>query len=1079
MSGETESRTIDGNVELLARGRPSSAVPASGDQRRSARRPFHCAVSQVTGTDAHVSAACAVSPDGAFLLCDRPPEVGTRIGFAFVLPLQPPTRIKVRAVVVRRGTSGVGVRFVEISSRDRALLVQYVHHMLADDSVKRIQQEFGDVVAGHLTPTAFCDDTLEALSWAAREKAGAKLIFGGRRFQLRDARFGPIAAERLTLETVRPENPPAFSVVYVAFARGELQHVFETVVLESNGTRLVVELPDRVYSTERRARVRKSGTEARAEIEVPYVPGGFITARVVDYDAGGFAVVLPSTALVFPGTRLPRCRLFDGRALVAEDAAVLRNVVPAGPGEIRAGFELMRQAPTRSSFERRQKLDLKRPFRDTLRTAFAAARARVAVLLGRHAAAGNARAVEVVRFRTAEKEEIVGILDRTEGASSSVDIGVVIAPAFGKRKEVLSLLAQTIVDNFQMLGKSAAVLRYDDVRSVGESHNDPGCTGEGLQALHYTFSQAGRDMDAAIRFLRRTAHPAKLSLVTVSAGAVPARSFIARGKMPPIDSWVALYGSPDLWDLIRQALGEDVFALYRTGARGTKLFLGLPVDLEWLADAMRNGLETIDDAIADMSRIQIPVTWVVGAYDYWVRAERVRRLLDAPGGGIREIFEVPTGHLSRTGNEAVETFKLVTESIAKHALGLRLTARDPDLGAVQAKSNREWARVRRPRPADPVRYWSEHLFGKEGEQAGYDIVLTSATYARFLLQHHELAEIGPGMHVADLGCGTGNFAELAVKRALADRSALTLTCVDLVSAAIRQTEAKLEEVLARADPQARALVSYRCAIMDLEVSRLKPLDDFLAGALHGIEALAGRIEGMPEDLPARLRGCYSAPLHEIVRGRPASASEVRALVPGASDEDVEAVLDLSRAARFLRGRSLPEDTRGGNPPATADDLVLSHLRFPGATRRMSTDLPDETFDRAVCSLVVSYLYQPEETIADIFRALRPGGLLVVSSLKPNFDPSQTHTEMLQRINERTHDGSFAGETPESLRAMLHGFERHLSTLLELEEQGTFRFFEGRALCGMLEAAGFRDVQAFDSFGDPGQAVIARGTRPQA
>jgi SAM-dependent methyltransferase len=214
----------------------------------------------------------------------------------------------------------------------------------------------------------------------------------------------------------------------------------------------------------------------------------------------------------------------------------------------------------------------------------------------------------------------------------------------------------------------------------------------------------------------------------------------------------------------------------------------------------------------------------------------------------------------------------------------------------------------------------------------------------------------------------------------------------------------------------------------------------------------------------------------VLRGRRATAAELGALVPGASAADVEAVLDLSLAARYVRGELAPGDVAGAREPASASDLAFRRLRFPGATPRIGADLPEAGYDRAVASLLLSYLFQPGDAVAEVHRALRPGGIFVCSSLKPNFDFSETHVESMRRIAEMPADALPPGETRESLLAALRGFSSYVATLVELEEQGAFRFLDAAALHQMLARAGFTEIQVFDGLGDPGQAVIARGVK---
>jgi hypothetical protein len=61
-------------------------------------------------------------------------------------------------------------------------------------------------------------------------------------------------------------------------------------------------------------------------------------------------------------------------------------------------------------------------------------------------------------------------------------------------------------------------------------------------------------------------------------------------------------------------------------------------------------------------------------------------MLDAPGGGVREVFECATVHVLKTGAEAIELFKLVSESISKHLFRGDRPARDPDLARLARQS---------------------------------------------------------------------------------------------------------------------------------------------------------------------------------------------------------------------------------------------------------------------------------------------------------------------------------------------------------------------------------------------------------
>ena len=118
---------------------------------------------------------------------------------------------------------------------------------------------------------------------------------------------------------------------------------------------------------------------------------------------------------------------------------------------------------------------------------------------------------------------------------------------------------------------------------------------------------------------------------------------------------------------------------------------------------------------------------------------------------------------------------------------------------------------------------------------------------------------------------------------------------------------------------------------------------------------------------------------------------------------------------------------------------------------------DDCFDKACCSLVLSYLNRPEEVLVELHRVLKPGAHIVVSSMKPFCDMSEIYRDfMSQQVSETDL---------ESGRDLL----RAAGKIRMKEEHGYYTFFSGEELTAMLSAAGFRQCETHLSFG--GQAVV--------
>jgi SAM-dependent methyltransferase len=682
-------------------------------------------------------------------------------------------------------------------------------------------------------------------------------------------------------------------------------------------------------------------------------------------------------------------------------------------------------------------------------------------------------AVGVVRYRNARGDTVAGILDATFDTSDNTirpDLAIVLAPAILKRKEVFGLFARTILDNLERENLSGVVLRFDASHIVGESTMDARLVAEGRPYYNWTFGHLKDDMAASFRYLEQRFRPAHNALISVSLSAIPARKLMVEGDHPPADIWIAPFGCPDAQDMVRNYLaGLDLFPAYEEGnAPESVMIHGRPIRSTALyGQSLEDGMAYLEDAQRDLSNLEIPVCWVLGKHDHWVTHSRVKSMLEAPGSGTREIFEIPTGHVLKGGSEAIELFKLVSETLLKHLFKIDRSAADPDMNRFVAQSQSEWSRVKRAKLGDSTEFWREHLFGENGHDEGYDIMLDHPGYPRFLRRQVELLDPKAGEDVADLGCGTGNLS-VEILRACRGATPNSLTYVDLVPGATERTAQKVIDICAGdlgSEP------AHRGVVMDLEVPRLAAVNDFLQGKLWSLEELVGRVEGLESGSAKRIQKSYNKDLHAVLRGRRVSAKWLKRVAPALNENDVETVLDISLAARFLKGLTDAEDCIDGVDEATtAEDLALRRLSFGSSGRSLSFEFPTGSFDKIGASLLVPYLFDPLAFLSEVHRILRPGGVLVASSIVPNFDPSKTYQEAAEIIRES------AGAVAERKLAALRHYGNMVSRLIEFEEDGRFHFHGGGALCALAEEAGFSEARSFPAFGSPPTTVIIRARK---
>jgi len=122
---------------------------------------------------------------------------------------------------------------------------------------------------------------------------------------------------------------------------------------------------------------------------------------------------------------------------------------------------------------------------------------------------------------------------------------------------------------------------------------------------------------------------------------------------------------------------------------------------------------------------------------------------------------------------------------------------------------------------------------------------------------------------------------------------------------------------------------------------------------------------------------------------------------------------------------------------------------------------DGTFDKICCSLLISYLQQPEALLAELRRVLKLGGSIVVSSMKPFCDLSLIYRDL---VSEQKTDDEL-GRARDLLTAA--------GAIRLREEEGHYTFYFGQELAELIHRAGFREVQLFRSFGNQANVVSAR------
>jgi len=877
-----------------------------------------------------------------------------------------------------------------------------------------------------------------------------------------------------------PEEEPLPNA-YFSFYLAEGSYYFKTQLVRYAERRLCFQFPKVIYRSEKRSYQRKI-LELRTEVDlsVPSENGTVqrYRGRLVDISWRGFLCELPLTAR----TRKAFKRGTYVDYLIYEQFGLDRHGVVRhlktdidehGHLSLQVGIEAGIQ---HSGFKYRQFTQEEWKRHKTPLTSGSCSQ-RIDTL--------------PIRYSNKKKQEIAALLNASKLPVTAPV--VLIPPAFGKKKEALSPLVMTLLQNFKRKGKDLVVLRYDGINRPGESYNDHRNPERGSEMLHYRLSQGLSDLRTSLDYVHNNPifTPQEVILITFSMSSIDARKLLMDGQGHLVDYWISCMGIPSAKTTIGNILGGiDIIGNYKMGVQtGKGGMLGYLVDFDTLAqDLIENKYAYLTDSRNDMSKVPHPVLWIYGTHDKWTDGTEVHDVMAVKSTGKREVIEIPTGHNLRSSADAIMTFKLMTAYLYEQLYGELLDVLSPDKEEMARLITYERERLICSEDLDREQYWKNYLIGVGRNSLGYDFYKNIQGFRNFLKLEAELIDPNASERIADMGCGTGLLVEEMLQHLVSyapTAESVELVAVDLVEDALTKTRKKWENLCRRYPHLGNN--SLRLLKADLEPSRLLPLKKLIENPQLGFDSLRNRIAGLRNGTIDLLKQKSSLELAEIVHGCDMDEEKLRFLADTFKDGHRSAVMDLNRAARFLKrkltGNDLVDRKSGSNnliPDELYDklscrDIQFDTLSFGSSAEHGPHTFPDRYFDKIAASLFISYVYNPDLILLDFYRMLRSGGLLLVSSMKPDSDISTLFTDyinMVQSSSLELANGEQREDNLAAARAMLN----EAAALFTLEEDGYFRFYSEEELAALFEAAGFVDVQTYRSLGDPAQAVIVTGRK---
>ncbi|MGA2531613.1 MAG: PilZ domain-containing protein [Candidatus Aminicenantales bacterium] len=840
-------------------------------------------------------------------------------------------------------------------------------------------------------------------------------------------------------------------LIFVSFQIGYATYNFETMVsrITPDGQKLVCLYPRVMFYSEKRTEKRISPFgNLRIEIPLPAPFSSNIAGRITDISPGGVSFVADSRAhVLLKGTPLETISIMDGDQVLWKENGEVRYVARAAeiaPDAMKYGIQF---GIGRMSIQSVQtpELDFVYPTEESAEKPSA-----------------RAATPEVIRVETRQGEEIVGLLNSSLPLDEKSVPVVIVPPAFGKTKETLFGLALTLTENFRRLGRPLAVVRFDGIRKKGESYKDPEASEPPYEMLNTNFTQGAADIVAILDWLdlNPKLRPSSVILLTFSFSALDARIVLREeANRHRIHYWIACMGTPEFRDLmVRVNCGLDFLEHFQLGIKlGVMPVLGNLVNVDpYVGDGVRNSVATLEQAREDMRHIDIPITWIYGQYDSWVRAEFIRDVMSIKANAAREVISVPIGHNARTSKDALKMFGTITSLIHRFLYKAMIQPNLPGRKSMEIMRRAEKDRLPPRNLRNRKSYWHRYLVG-ENNLLGFDIMAMSDDYQQLMQDQLLALELQSSDRLLDLGGGTGNFVEHLLESGRELPAQITIA--DLIPDAMTQARQKLAARYEALQEPGR----FDLLGLDLELSRFLPIERFLGGEVGTFEEMADKIENLTLESAIKIQGAYSPKLHRILRGESITPALDDWLKRQFDLHEYRTILDFNQAARYVRRLTNKKPT-------------LRRLALPGFLEG-NIHLPIRAgwFNKVLMSLVLSYIFNPGETLAEVRRIIRPGGRLVLSSMRPDTDASGPFTRLLEKIETMPEEALPPKWPKPLLLESLRSFLNDAQALVDLEEAGTFDFFDPEKLEGLLEGAGWEIDRVIPSYGDPpqGYVVIAR------
>lgn len=984
-----------------------------------------------------------------------------------------------------KDTSNAGIVFNNISELDRIRIKNFISSYTFAMAVKTLHEKFSDINRNEryiIHDQAKIDSIFSLLN---KEQIQMNVLFEDN-YEMLGLHIQNYDSHHKKFSLDKDVCPPNLNfkkdhIAYFSFTIHTGTYYFKTNLLEVFDRHIFFPLPDILYHLEKRSHHRKITGENIVFTNVfEDQSKGSLQGDLVNVSRRGFMCELPAAeenkGFFQPGRTVHyRANEELGLGTYGEIRHVSEKTEQNGRKILQIGVESgIKHSPFQFTRFSREEWDKQKRDQGELPSS-----AKISIKS------------QLVKYPNKKGQKIAALVNATHKKTTAPV--VILPPAFGKKKETLSPLVSTLITNFWYFNKELVTIRYDGINRPGESYNEEMLPKRGYEMLYYRLSQGQDDLQATLDYVHNNPlfKPSGVIVIAFSMSAMDVRKLVSKSNDPKVDCVINVMGVSCGQSAFKNMTGGlDIIGYSKLGIlNGLIGILGHMLDIDNLAkDLINHRYAYMTDARLDMSQISIPVLWIYGKYDKWIDEKEVKELMGIESKGSREVIEIPTGHNIRSSEDAIQTFQLITSWIYKKLYNQEITPLEPDRDNLVRLISYERERIDSSEEFLREEYWKDYLIGTSRQSFGYDFYKNIKEFRDFLTLESELIDLQDKERIVDLGCGTGLLVENMLNLALSQQKDIRnahLILIDLIQEALDKTKTKVQKIQQSNRTRLPKHISY--LVKDLEPNRLIPVHKFINNSDLDFNYLRNRIEGLTNTAVDRLINKSSKRLCEIMRGDNLTRSDEVWIRSEFQDEERQMITEFNRAARFLN-RNLEENDLVKPRPAKGksmdslnydqlhtSDLKFEKLNFGHHGLRLHLDFKKNYFDKIIASLFISYLFNPEEIFFDFYRMLKPNGLLLVSSMKPDSDISLIFTNYVDKVQHfdfgdtdiKSQDISLLGA-----REMLN----EAATLFELEEEGYFKFFEEKELVGMFKVAGFSQIQVHPSLGNPPQALIVTGRK---